>query len=76
MNGKKILNPYAKVVLCALGMLCIGYYLFIQIQSGLTYDSLFVFIVRATVFLGFTYLLVRSVSDLLKSDDSDRTDSE
>ena len=75
MNGKKFLNPYAKVILCVLGMLCIGYYVLIQIQSGLIYDNLLIFIIRVIVFLGFTYLLVRSISDLVKSDNSDSTNT-
>ena len=76
MNGKKFLNPYAKVILCVLGILIIGYYVLIQIQSGLIYDNLLIFIIRVIVLLGFTYLLVRSIADLVKSDNSGSTNTE
>jgi hypothetical protein len=63
MAGNKFLNPLLKIVLCMLGMLAMGYFLYPEIESGNFSDNLTV--IRALVFLGFTYLLVNSVRDIL-----------
>jgi len=64
MAGKKFLNPYAKVVICALGMACIAYFLYPSLISGDFTERQTIF--RAMVFLGFAYLLVRSVLEIVR----------
>lgn len=62
MAGMKFLNPALKVLICALGMTIMGYFLYESLSTGALYDGMT--IVRALVFIGFTYLLVKSVADL------------
>lgn len=61
--GKEFLNPTLKIVLCLAGMLAMGYYLYDAVQSGTFSDNLT--IGRTLVFLGFTFLLARSVKDMI-----------
>lgn len=63
MVGKKFLNPILKIVICVLGMLAMGYFLYPSVLSGTFEDNLT--IVRSLVFLGFTYLLVQSIKQIL-----------
>lgn len=63
MTGKKFLNPGSKIALCAVGMLIMGYFLVSSALSESFGDR--TDIVRVIVFLGFTYLLIRSVRDLV-----------
>lgn len=63
MTGKRFLNPAAKIVLCALGMLIMGYFLVSSVLSESFGDKTDV--ARVIVFLGFTYLLIQSVKDLV-----------
>ena len=62
MAGKKFLNPYVKVVLCALGAACMGYFLYQDIQAGELYVG--VPLMRAIALAAFVYLLVSSLRDL------------
>ena len=62
MAEKKFLNPIARIVLCSLGMLIMGYFLVPAIQSGAFDDRLT--IVRGLVFLAFGILLVRSIGEV------------
>jgi len=62
MAGKRFLNPILKIVLCLAGMFTIGYFLYPSILSGNVFDGMG--IVRLLVFLGFSYLLIKSVGDL------------
>jgi len=64
MAGKKFLNPILKATICVLGMLVMGYFLYPTVLSGTFEDNLTV--VRALVFLGFTYLLVQSIKQILE----------
>jgi hypothetical protein len=63
MSGKKFLNPFLKVVLSLIGMLAVGYQLYVWLGSGEAYDKLT--IVRALVFAGFFFLLVQSFRQIL-----------
>lgn len=63
MAGKHFLNPILKIILCALGMLVIGYYLVRSIGNNSIYDSFT--ILRILVIVGFAYLLVQSIRQLL-----------
>jgi hypothetical protein len=63
MLGKEFLNPTLKIILCLAGMVVMGYYLNDAIQTETFSDKLT--IVRALVFLGFSFLLVRSVKDMI-----------
>lgn len=63
MAGKKFLNPLVKIVLCAVGMVVMGYFLYLAAQSGTLTDRMT--IVRGLVFLGFTYLLAASIREYL-----------
>lgn len=63
MAGKKFLHPLTKVGLCAAGMLLMGYFLVPSLLSGSLADQ--TDIVRLLVFLGFTYLLIRSIMDFV-----------
>ncbi len=63
MAGKKFLNPILKIVICITGMLVIGYFLYPSVRSGIIEDNSTV--LRALVFLGFTYLLVQSIKQMI-----------
>jgi hypothetical protein len=65
MSGKKFLNPVLKIAICVAGMFVMGYFLYPSVLSGTVEDNLT--IVRVLVFLGFTYLLVQSVKEMLES---------
>jgi hypothetical protein len=67
MAGKRFLNPYLKIMLCSAGMIVMGYFLYTSVWNGATYDHLT--IARALVFLGFTYLLVQALRELLANSD-------
>ncbi len=64
MAGNKFLNPILKMAICISGMFVMGYYLYPSVLSGTIEGNLT--IVRALVFLGFTYLLVQSIKQLLE----------
>jgi hypothetical protein len=63
MAGKKFLNPLLKTVLCIMGMVVLAYHLSPDIMSGSFDDHMI--LLRLAVFLGFTYLLVQSVRDII-----------
>jgi hypothetical protein len=63
MAGKKFLNPLLKIVLCIVGMVILAYYASPAIMAGDFYDRMT--LVRLGVFLGFTYLLVQSVREII-----------
>jgi len=63
MAVKKFLNVYVKIVLCLFGMGIMVYFLYPSVQAGELTDHLT--IVRALVFLGFSYLLIQSVREAL-----------
>lgn len=63
MAGKKFLNSYLKIVICSLGMAVMAYFLYPAMQSGEFSDKLNV--IRGLVFIGFAYLLVQSVKEVL-----------
>lgn len=62
MKGKSFLNPIVKIILCVTGMVTMGYFLYPVLLGATPWDRLAV--VRGLVFLGFTYLFVKSVGDL------------
>ena len=64
MTGKKFLNPTSKIILCALGMLIMAYFLYADLSAGAFNDR--VTILRMLVFLGFAYLLVQSVREFVR----------
>jgi hypothetical protein len=64
MAGKKFLNPILKAAICVAGMFVMGYFLYPAALSGTIEDNLT--IVRVLVFLGFTYLLIQSVKQMLE----------
>jgi hypothetical protein len=64
MAGIKFLNPYVKVAICAAGMACMGYFLYPALRSGEGTNGLTV--IRGLVFLGFTYLLIRSILEIIE----------
>jgi hypothetical protein len=63
MAGRKFLNPLLKSVLCAAGMVILGYFLYPSLLAGTTEDS--TTLLRLLVFLAFAYLFVQSVRELL-----------
>lgn len=63
MAGLKFLNPILKMMICIAGMLIMGYYLYDSLLQGL-YET--ITLVRALVFVGFSYLLVQSIGELIK----------
>ncbi len=63
MAGIKFLNAYVKIVLCVLGMGIMAYFIYPSVQMGDFGDNLT--IVRALVFLGFSYLFVQSLKQVL-----------
>lgn len=65
MAGARLLNPYVKVFLCIVGTLVMGYSLYPMFPSGLFDDAMTM--VRGLVFLGFAYLLVVSLMDIVRS---------
>jgi hypothetical protein len=64
MAGNKFLNPILKIVICLIGMLVMGYFLYPSVKSGIIEDNLTV--LRALVFLGFTYLMVQSIKQIIE----------
>ncbi len=64
MTANKFLNPILKAIVCSTGALIMGYLLVPQIMSGEPYDHLI--LTRGVVFLGFLYLLVQSVREILQ----------
>ena len=64
MAGKEFLNPILKIVICIAGMLVMGYFLYPSVRSGIIEDNLT--ILRALVFLGFTYLLAQSIKQMIE----------
>jgi hypothetical protein len=62
MAGNKFLNPLLKVVLCSLGMIVMGCFIYFSMKDGSDYDHLT--IARVLVFLGFTYLLIQSLRQM------------
>ena len=63
MAGRKFLNAYVKIVLCVLGMGIMAYFIYPSVQTGEFSDNLT--IARALVFLGFGYLLVQSIREVI-----------
>jgi hypothetical protein len=70
MAGKKFLNPVLKATLCSIGIACMAYLLIPQVGSGGPYDYLT--LVRALVLLGFVYLLIQTVKDILRGRENTR----
>jgi hypothetical protein len=64
MAGNRFLNPLLKVVLCSLGMIVMACFIYLSMKDGAEYDYLT--IGRVLVFLGFTYLLVQSLRQVLR----------
>jgi hypothetical protein len=64
MAGNRFLNPLLKVGLCSLGMIVMACFLYPSMKDGAEYDYLT--IGRVLVFLGFTYLLVQSLRQVLR----------
>ncbi|MFC1833423.1 hypothetical protein ACFL2Q_01645 [Thermodesulfobacteriota bacterium] len=59
MAGYRFLNPYAKAVICAVGMVSMAYLVYPAMQSGQIAET--TNIVRSLLFFAFAYLFVRSV---------------
>jgi hypothetical protein len=63
MAGNRFLNSYLKIVICVLGMAVMGYFLYPAIEAGTLTDKLN--LIRGLVFIGFAYLFVQSVKEVL-----------
>ncbi len=63
MAGLKFLNPILKAILCGIGIGVMGYYLYDAFQNGQAMERLN--IVRGLVFLGFCYLMYRSLKEVV-----------
>jgi hypothetical protein len=63
MAGKKFLNPVLKSVLCCLGILILGYFLYPSLVAGKIEDGTTA--LRLVVFLGFLYLLAQSLREMV-----------
>ncbi|MEW6348389.1 MAG: hypothetical protein AB1646_04965 [Thermodesulfobacteriota bacterium] len=63
MAGKRFLNPLIKSSICVAGMAIMGLFLYPSLQQGTEWDTMFY--LRVLVFLGFLYLLVQSVRQIL-----------
>ena len=63
MAGMRFLNPYLKVVICLIGISLMAYLLYPDIQAGLLYDI--AIIGRLLLFIGFVYLLAKSVKQII-----------
>lgn len=59
----KFLNPILKIVLCLGGMAVMGYFLYPSLVGGNFSDGLT--LGRGLVFLGFTYLFIQSIRELV-----------
>ncbi len=64
MAGKKFLSPLLRIVLCAAGMLILGYFIASTFRDG-TFGDL-TDLLRLVVFLGFAFLLVRGILDIVR----------
>ncbi len=63
MAGKRFLNPLIKSIICIAGMAIMGLFLYPSFQQDTEWDTMFY--LRVLVFLGFLYLLVQSIRQLL-----------
>jgi hypothetical protein len=63
MGGPKFLNPYLKVVICAVGVVSMAYLVYPDLIAGRFSDTLTA--VRVLVMIGFGYLLAKSVGQLI-----------
>jgi len=63
MAGLKFLNPVLKSILCGIGIMVMGYYIYEAVQQGQAMERLN--LVRGVVFLGFSYLLYHSVREVM-----------
>ncbi len=64
MAKKRLLNPSLKVALCSMGVAAMAYLLIPPAVSGGPYDCLTM--ARALVLLGFVYLLIQSLRQVLR----------
>ena len=64
MAGDKFLNPILKAALCSIGIATMAYLVIAQIGAGGPYDYLA--FARVMVLLGFLYLLVQSIRQILQ----------
>jgi hypothetical protein len=63
MVSNKFLNPILRLVICAVMLVILGYYLYPAALAGDITDRMTM--IRGLVFLGFTYLFVQSVREIL-----------
>ncbi len=59
MKNKKFLNPKTRIIMCAIGMIIIGYFIYSDFASSKDMDA--TFYVRVFVFCAFGFFLVRSI---------------
>jgi hypothetical protein len=64
MAGKNFLNPLLKMILCSIGIFAMAYYLIPALQSDKPIETLDG--IRGLVLLGFGYLLIQSLRQLIK----------
>jgi hypothetical protein len=66
MAGKKFLNPTIKIMICLLAIAVLGY--FVVQEAIFQNDPVNKFLIgRILVMIGFTYLLVQSLRELLQN---------
>jgi hypothetical protein len=70
MAGKKFLNPALKIIICLVAIAILGYFvhepLYEAVFSNGPVDKILT--ARVLVLIGFVYLFVHSVRELLKRD--------
>jgi hypothetical protein len=73
MAGARFLSEHVKILICILGMLCMGYLIYPAIAAGEFTDRLTVG--RGLVFLAFAFFLVRNVANVVRRTPKDQDDT-
>ena len=73
MAGARFLSQHVKILICLIGMLCMGYLIYPAITAGEFTDRLT--IGRGLVFLAFTFFLVRNVAGVVSGAPEDKDDA-
>ncbi len=74
MAGRSFLRPSVKVVICVIGMIVVGYFLYPSVARGDFDDKMT--IARVIVFVGFGFFLFRNLAALAKGDASRPADDD
>jgi hypothetical protein len=63
MSGKQFLNPAAKLIICLLMAVIMGYFFYLSMEAAEYYEK--TTWIRGAVFFGFVYLFVNALRQTL-----------